>query len=54
MMKVKAKSENIIEFLNAWDKESDYLQAELKKIHLKQKKRAACGTKKRRIYVQAA
>ena len=51
MVKVKVKGDYLSRFLNTWDKEIYDLNVELRKINLKQKKRAACGTKKRRIYV---
>ena len=38
MVKVKVKSVDITEFLSAWDKKAHDLNAELKKMHLKQKK----------------
>ena len=46
MVKVKAKGDNITEFLNTWDKESYDLEVELKKIHLKQKKEQVILQKK--------
>ena len=38
MVKVKVKGENLSKFLNAWDKEIYYLNLELRKINIKQKK----------------
>ena len=37
-MRVKVKGENLSKFLNAWDKEIYYLNLELRKINIKQKK----------------
>ena len=38
MEKVKVKGDNLSKFLNTWDKEIYDLNAELRKINLKQKK----------------
>ena len=38
MVKVKVKGDNLSKFLNTWDKEIYDLNAELRKINLKQKK----------------
>ena len=38
MVKVKLQGDNLFKFLNTWDKENYDLNAELRKINIKQKK----------------
>ena len=46
MVNNKFKSEDISKFLNAWDRKVSYLNIEVKKINLKQKKERTTLKKK--------
>ena len=46
MVKVKVKNGDITQFLHAWDREADELNAELKKMLSKQKKGQVSPRKK--------
>ena len=46
MVKNKFRREDISKFLNAWDRKVSYLNIEVKKINLKQKKERASLKKK--------
>ena len=53
MVKDKVEGGDITKFLNAWDKETYDLIAELKKIHLKQKKEQVIFQKKEEFTFRA-